>query len=145
MATRARVGVDHDGVIKSIYVHFDGYVMGVGRTLHEHYGMAKAIQLVSLGDVSTLGKEIGEKHTFDPVAQPTPLTQDWTTFYSRDRGEQNCEFLVDHSITGLLHTATACDAEYVYLMSQDGNWYVQTDDYFTLVSEEIFNITRKVI
>lgn len=60
MSTRCRIGIDKgDGVIRSIYCHFDGYLKGgVGETLRDHYRLVnKADKLIRLGDISTLGPE----------------------------------------------------------------------------------------
>lgn len=60
MSTRCRIGIDKgDGVIRSIYCHFDGYLKdGVGETLRDHYKLInKADKLIRLGDISTLGPE----------------------------------------------------------------------------------------
>lgn len=121
MGTRSRVGVMHGDKCKSIYVHWDGYLSGVGKTLFEHYDSAKANHLVALGDVSSLDRNVeipeGVEHTFGLAAEGV------TTFYGRDRGETDCEFQVDHTFEEFMETVANCDAEYYYIM-RDGVWYV---------------------
>lgn len=57
MSTRSRVGIiDKDKHIKSIYIHFDGYIQGgVGETLFKYYQDVDTIKaLIELGDCSIL-------------------------------------------------------------------------------------------
>jgi hypothetical protein len=87
MATRSAIGILKYGYITAVYCHWDGYIeRGVGQTLFEHYNStAKVEELISNGDISSLGKEIGEKHDFNK------RVENWTTFYGRDRGEKGLE------------------------------------------------------
>ena len=123
MGTRSRIGVMHGDNCKSIYVHWDGYIDGVGRTLLEHYNSAKANNLVALGDVSSLDNNIdipdGVEHSFDNP------TKGITVFYGRDRGESGTDFKTDTSFEAFLERADGCCAEYYYIM-KEGEWYVGT-------------------
>ena len=111
----------HGVVCKSVYCHWDGYPEHNGRILLEHYDSAKANHLVSLGDISSLARNIdfpdGEFHTFD-----SPM-ENVTVFYSRDRDETGAEFATDHTFEDFLARARNCFAEYYYIM-KDGVWYV---------------------
>ena len=132
MGTRSRIGVMHGDVCKSVYCHWDGYLEHNGRILQEHYGSdqsPKANHLVALGDISSLGKEIGEKHAFsqfelraEEVQAYKELTENWTTFYGRDRGEEGVEFATDHTFAAFLNRVQGCGAEYYYIL-KDGVWY----------------------
>lgn len=121
MGTRSRIGVMHGDKCKSIYVHWDGYLSGVGKTLLEHYDSAKANHLVALGDISSLDRNVeipeGVEHTFDNPVKGI------TSFYGRDRGETGCEFAVDHTFEDFMKRVDGCGAEYYYIM-RDGVWYV---------------------
>ena len=68
MSTRSRIAkLNDDGSIRVIYCHSDGYLSYNGRILLEHYtDPAKVDALLDLGDISSLGEEIGEQHPFDP-------------------------------------------------------------------------------
>ena len=57
MSTSASVAYQHeDGQVEAIYVHSDGYLDGVGKTLLEHYNdPMKAEALINLGDLSVIG------------------------------------------------------------------------------------------
>lgn len=84
MSTRSAIIAKIGDRYHGIYCHSDGYIEGVGRTLQKHYtDPAKVEALIGLGDISTLGPEIGEKHDFD---KPRP-DYEWTRAYHRDRGE----------------------------------------------------------
>ena len=117
MGTRSRIGVMHGDNCKSVYCHWDGYLGHNGAILQEHYDSAKANHLVALGDISSLGPELGEKHNFEDITHGT-----WTTFYGRDRGETSTEYKVDQTFQEFLETVDRCGAEYYYIM-KDGVWY----------------------
>lgn len=134
MATRSVIGVMHGDNCKAVYCHWDGYLANNGRILNDHYNSAKANELVSLGSLSSLGKDIGEKHSFDNpfeygseeyIAHRKQF-EDMCTFYHRDREEifdgqlfktfTNYNDLIEYFVNG-----SGC--EYVYIM-KDGLWYV---------------------
>ena len=129
MGTRSRIGVMHGDKCKSVYCHWDGYLSHNGKILQEHYDSSKANHLVALGDLSSLRPEIGEKHAFSQFDLPAEevgaykkLTENWCTFYGRDRGETGTEFRVAHTFKEFLDQAEGCGAEYYYIM-KDGVWY----------------------
>jgi hypothetical protein len=85
MATRSTIAYKTERGVTAIYCHWDGYPTGVGATLQEHYQAAYKIgKLVAHGDVSSLGAEIGKQQDFN---DRSTQRDDWTLFYSRDRGE----------------------------------------------------------
>ena len=130
MGTRSRIGVMHGDKCKSVYAHWDGYLSGNGEILQKHYDSAKANHLVALGDLSSLAKEIGEKHEFsNPRAYGSDEAEAWdknfgdmTTFYARDRGEKDVDFKVSQSFDEFLELVDNCGAEYFYIMKDDV-WY----------------------
>lgn len=103
MSTRSRVGIkEKDGTVRSVYVHFDGYVAGVGKTLYESYRNADKIeQLINLGDMSSINSE---------VEKCEPYTQ---------RGE-DLNIATD-TVESFKKNWTSCGEEYVYLYT-DGRW-----------------------
>jgi hypothetical protein len=122
----------HGDKCKSIYCHWDGYLSHNGKILQEHYDSAKANHLVALGDLSSLRKDIGEKHSFsqfelraEEVAGFKLLTENMCTFYGRDRGEKDAEFQVAHTFDEFLEQCDNCAAEYYYI-NKDGVWYCGT-------------------
>jgi hypothetical protein len=124
MSTRSRIGIEEaaGGKIRSIYCHFDGYPEGgVGTTLFEHYTDEQKIRdLIALGDISSLGKEIGVPHKFPGDA---PLDWNyhnaiqeagWTTAYHRDRRE---DLHISESGSRKEFLAIDTGEEYYYLWS----------------------------
>jgi len=129
MGTRSRIGVMHGDKVKSVYCHWDGYLAHNGAILQEHYDSARANNLVALGDMSSLGRVIGEAHPFSPhtSAEDKALYEaareaGYCTFYARDRGETDTEFQVAHTFEEFFEQADGCGAEYYYIM-KDGVWY----------------------
>mgnify|MGYP006278995737 FL=1 len=124
MATRSAIGfLEYDGSVTGIYCHWDGYLEGVGATLVQYYNdTEKVLDLIEMGDVSSLDKEIGVKHPFSRFM--TGLSQeDWdaqfgdmTTFYTRDRGEDTPARDFPDAKAFRSHYG---DAEFFYLF--DGN------------------------
>jgi len=129
MGTRSRIAVMHGSVCKSVYCHWDGYLEHNGAILLEHYDSSKANNLVALGDLSSLRPELGEKHAFsqfdlpaDQVETYKTLTENWCTFYGRDRGESGTEWKVAHTFADFFDQVENCGGEWYYVM-QDGVWY----------------------
>lgn len=149
MATRSTITVKtKKGTYKTVYCHWDGYPEHVGKILMEYYSKYKtAIQLVNLGDISSLGRHIkptsksfhnrfdfdsgkyvrtNKPHTFDSKHENV------TCFYIRDRQEKDCK-------TREYKTYTSEDSWqcYEYLL-ENGQWFVkgyETEEKFMLVSE----------
>jgi len=129
MGTRSRIGVMHGDKVKSVYCHWDGYLAHNGAILQEHYDSARANNLVALGDMSSLGRVIGEAHPFSPhtseldkLAYEAAKEAGYCTFYARDRGETGTEFQVAHTFEEFFEQCDGCSAEYYYIM-KDGVWY----------------------
>jgi len=124
MATRSAIGfVEYDGSITAIYCHWDGYLEGVGDTLLKHYNDTyKVLDLLELGDISSLGEEIGKKHPFScHMTNLSPQAYDdaygkMTTAYGRDRGE-NCPAKDFADATAFRSNYSDCEFFYLY----DGN------------------------
>jgi len=91
MSTRSSITVrSKDNERLSAYCHHDGYLEGVGETLLKNYNSKeKALELVKLGDMSSLGEQIaskeGQQHSFDNADEGV------TVYYGRDRGETGTE------------------------------------------------------
>lgn len=118
MGTRSRIAIQNaGGTFTSIYCHWDGYPSGVGVTLAEHYkDEAKVRALMALGNISSLGEEIGEKHGFDDRSH-----RNWTTAYGRDRDEVDQEAEVSPSLDALNELTRESGGEYLYVF-KDGAW-----------------------
>ena len=84
MATRSHIGKRNlDGTVDYIYCHWDGYPSYNGVILKDHYTtMDKVNELIELGDLSSLNKNIGSKHDWSNPPE------DECNAYGRDRGEK---------------------------------------------------------
>ena len=111
MATRSYIGVRNtDASVDYIYCHFDGYPEHNGAILREHYSNINRVnELLNLGDLSVLGKFIGEKMDFNKRVQDTCLA------YGRDRGESN----VSKKNSGYDELITNQNVDYVYIFDGD--------------------------
>jgi hypothetical protein len=127
MSTRSAIGIKHGNRIKAIYCHYDGYLEHVGRALNTYYqSSVKVNQLISQGDMSGIGADIGEKHSFserseylaDGIARQC-------TFYGRDRGEENQNFLSFGSEAEFVEYYDGSGCEFYYLYDH-GVWYVKS-------------------
>jgi len=88
MSTRCDIGIKTNNTAEIIYCHFDGYLSGVGKTLLENYtDLDKIKELMSLGSISSLGKELNGSISH---SHSNP-DKDVTVAYMRDRGEKNQE------------------------------------------------------
>lgn len=115
MATRSTIWYkdEETNTYKGIYCHWDGYPSNNGVLLLNNYNSLEAVkELVSMGCVSSLGKDI-----------------DTCEFYHRDRNE-------DLDIYETNSKDDICDyfEEYTYLF-ENGKWYIhdyETDEYIEL-------------
>lgn len=129
MATRSTIGIlEKDGTVSSIYCHWDGYLKNNGKILLENYNTEERVrELISLGSLSSLGKEIGTdlEHSFEnPV-------EDVCVAYHRDRGEE-LRIFQHHSKDSFLRNGE----DYNYLFDSD-SWKVGTDSgFYTLQLED---------
>ena len=66
MGTRSNIIVHGaDGLWRSIYCHFDGYLSGNGLCLYENYNSQEAADaLVRLGDISSLGVDLNSTDAY---------------------------------------------------------------------------------
>lgn len=91
MSTRSNIGIiNPDGTVKMIYCHSDGYPSYNGALLLKHWSNTPFIMaLLRLGDISSLGETLGEKHDFKNF--DISWRNKWTKAYGRDRGETGVE------------------------------------------------------
>jgi hypothetical protein len=117
MATRSFIARKTAGGYQGCYCHWDGYPKGVGATLTEHYtDKYKVNYLLSFGDMSSLGEEVGLQHDFEDRSDGV------TTFYGRDRGEtgENIQTKQFATEAELLECAANSGCEYVYVFDNNG-------------------------
>lgn len=118
MATRSFVAVMSGTVYRAVYVHYDGYLEGVGQSLLNYNTQAEVEQLISYGDRSSLNEG----------------------FY-RDRGETDVDPQEFTDIDQLITAAFGSGAEYYYVF-RDGVWYYG-NCYGTVFSPLLDDLERK--
>jgi hypothetical protein len=99
MGTRSMVGVMVGNKCRAVYVHWDGYLSGVGAELQEYATQAEVLELIAGGDRSSL-----------------------TDGFYKDRGEKGVEPTDYNSFEEFYDAAEGCWAEYYYIF-KDGVWY----------------------
>lgn len=100
MGTRSFVGVMVGDKCRAVYVHFDGYLSGVGAELHWNYLSQELVEeLVSHGDRSSLNDG-----------------------YYKDRGDTGVEPQEFNTFVEFFECADESWAEWYYIF-KDGVWY----------------------
>ena len=99
MGTRSFVGVMVGDKCRAIYVHWDGYLSGVGAELQDYTTQAEVEALIADGDRSSL-----------------------TDGFYKDRGETGVEPTDYASFDKFYEAADGSWAEYYYVF-KDGVWY----------------------
>ncbi|HEY3331952.1 MAG TPA: hypothetical protein VGK19_18110 [Capsulimonadaceae bacterium] len=125
MGTRSLIGrLNSDATVSSIYCHWDGYLSHNGAILHTQYQDADEVTaLIALGNISSLGREIGDKHDLnrrhsDPSFELELSSKGWTSAYSRDRNEPLSDNKAEITASVQEYVATKPEmfgAEYLYL------------------------------
>lgn len=125
MATRSRIGVMIDeSTCRSVYCHWDGYPSNNGAILQQFYqDPDKVNELIALGDISSLGGEIGERHDFNSRYKDTDPRNNWTVAYSRDRGEKDTNSLLAVSFGQFIDQCEHAGAEWAYIYFNN-RWFV---------------------
>jgi len=132
MATRSMIAFDDGDEIVAIYCHHDGYLTHNGKILLNHYDdIEKVEELMDLGDLSVLGKEIGRKQEFDK-----PTDRNWCLAYGRDRGEKNTEARSFATLQEAIDDFDGCD--YFYVFNGHG-WLYRLGAGWTQLTEELCN------
>lgn len=133
MSTHANISFydDKTNMVKTIYLHSDGYKEYAGRMLLEHYTTEEKVrELIKLGDLSSIAASTGttEGHSF------TCPVNGYCIAYGRDRGEKNVSASIQHYHDYKKHL----DEEFNYLFA-DGRWcQISKNDieYLVLTQEE---------
>lgn len=128
--------------ITTIYCHWDGYPSNNGKLLLENWMSAKKVRaLMALGDLSSLGSIIGEKHSFDNHGgynydkktgkswqdENCGANKGWCCAYGRDRGETDVYSKDFMTLNALF--ANIGWADYVYLYDVKHHKWFYTEIY----------------
>jgi len=126
MATRATISVldPTTGRYLTIYSHWDGYPAHLGHMLTRHYNThEKALELVRMGNASSIYPNLGERHRFDIDQNKVSEHDKVCTFYGRDRGENDT---APRTYASPYEAQKAEGEEYNYHFDGE-EWYVQYD------------------
>jgi len=111
MSTNSTISVVcKDGIVKSVYCHYDGYIDHTGNILKQYYNTSElAEKLVDKGDISYL--------------QPTIKN---TIFYHRDYKEpkqvKKYDSLQDYTVHYIKYGLFWTDYDYIFM--NDHKWYL---------------------
>jgi hypothetical protein len=124
MATRSTIALEFaDGTVQQVYCHSDGYLAWNGAYLLKHYmDPFKVRDLIDLGDLSVLGKDIGTKINFEDRMEYVDGEMAQCRAYGRDRGDHgtSANKFKDFDDYANNHQYE----EYEYILRTDGRWYV---------------------
>jgi len=133
MGTRSMIGIENPitKVVKTVYCHWDGYLEHNGFILNEFYTASpKVNNLIALGDLSSLGANIGEKHGFDERLDVDEYKDTRCTFYTRDRGETAPYKRFETAKEAVAYyDGSWCEYFYLFKYDEDlesGKWYYKT-------------------
>ena len=129
MGTRSTIALEFaDGTVEQVYCHWDGYLAHNGVILQKHYSDPfKLRELIDLGDMSSLGANIGNQHAFDKAAEGE------CTFYGRDRKESGvsakkfkdfADYIENHQYEEFEYILRACGDKAVWFVCDHGRDYV---------------------
>lgn len=137
MATRSTIACENkDYTISMVYCHWDGYLEHNGKILLENYDWLKTQELIGLGSLSILAKDIGQKHDFNEKV-------DCCKFYGRDRGEKNTEATEYENFDAWLQSGL--QQEFDYILRLDGQWYVRFNDNGLVLVKDTLQKLNQVI
>jgi len=134
MSTRANIIRENgDGSFDLIYTHWDGYPSHHGPILMKHYNTPERVdELLKLGDLSVLGREIGEKHDFDWSIKAYQAGENRSedprdrmcNAYGRDRGEKDAGMMHLVDVAALEAYLENSWIEWVYVWNErQRKWY----------------------
>ena len=142
MGTRSTIALEFaDGTVEQVYCHWDGYLEHNGRILQEHYSDPfKLRDLIDMGDLSSLGPNIGTAHPFSPhgskedeALYEAAKEAGACTFYARDRGETGTgakkfkdfeDYKANHQYEEYEYILRACGDKAVWFVADHNDTYV---------------------
>ncbi len=131
MSTRSFIGyVNEKKEFEIVYCHFDGYLSNNGKILLENFKTLEKIkELLSYGDMSSLGKSIGSKCDY----HNSPPTGVQCIFNNRDEGDE-LHRMYFTKLEELVKEAWGID--YIYIF-KNNKWYTLSHDKeYELLTEE---------
>lgn len=121
MATRSFISIFENGYIKGIYCHYNGAIHHNGHILNEYYNKEKTQELIKLGAISCLNKNVDPnndfEHSFDHPQDDVVIA------YHRDRGDKDLTINVFYTIQDFQNYLSNHWISYTYIYHKD-KWFV---------------------
>ena len=141
MGTRSTIALEFaDGTVEQVYCHWDGYLAHNGQILAKHYSDPFVLRdLIDMGDLSSLGTQIGQAHPFSPHASKEDEAlyehakdAGYCTFYARDRGEDcparkfkdYADYIANHQYEEYEYILRNVDGKATWFVADHDNVYV---------------------
>ena len=136
MGTRSTIAIQNtDGTVTGIYCHWDGYLSHNGDILQKFYTTEEKVRaLIALGDLSSLGEQIGSKHDFNNAPDGE------CNAYGRDRGETNIDAKTCASWAAMLEDF---GQEFDYLFVPGKGWLVRYFDCWSSIEQPLSEALAK--
>jgi len=145
MGTRSTIALEYaDGTVEQVYCHWDGYLAHNGQILFQYYNDPfKLRDLIDMGDLSSLGKVIGQAHPFSPhgskedeALYEAAIAEGACTFYARDRGETGvaakrfkdyADYVENHQYEEYEYILRNVNGKAVWFVAEHGDGYIELD------------------
>lgn len=93
MGTRSYIAYEmKNGMYTGCYCHWDGYIKGVGLTLHQHYNSENIRDLVDLQGFSSLGETVAETKSV-AYHEMKEICETRGELYRQSAEDYGCEFV----------------------------------------------------
>lgn len=125
MSTRSTISIlKNDGTVEQVYAHWDGYISNNGALLLMYYqDPQKVKELIALGNISSLNKEIYPKKDVRHGLDRENREPGVTTFYGRDGDEEEQHPSYFANRVDFLSHAELQDYNYVF-KEKTKKWYL---------------------
>lgn len=136
MSTPSNIGIiNKDKTVTTIYCHWDGYTSHQTPLLLQYYNTEQAVRdLIALGDISMLRKNINPSTTTHSFNQPEP---DVVVAYHRDRGDKWTE-CQPKQYKDIKHLMNNNHNSYIYLFDSNTNvWKYTKNKRFRIFTQPI--------
>jgi hypothetical protein len=147
MGTSADIGIElNNGTVCGIGLNYDGYLSSAGRILLAYYDADATFELMSLGDLSELGRSPDRAPEGADRREYHELTGDpkYCLAYGRDLGEADEG---PRTYADLDEYFDDCCGDFTYLFREsDNTWYqvhVAEDGSFTRLAEAVEDDFRR--
>lgn len=142
MSTRSYIAEElPDGKFKVVYCHFDGYIEHNGDILVNHYqDREKVEKLLSLGDLSSLGKDIDPNPNLPHSIDYDKQQKDVCVFYNRDGGGKESECKAKILTMEEMFDNDWIEYFYIFTLANEWKYYDYEQNLLRDVAKDLENI-----